>query len=154
MAPRKIVGVVRVDLEAAQASPASVGKALGPRGINMVEFIRAYNEATAGQRGDIVPAEITIFDDRSFAFRLRTPPTASLVARAAGVEKGALKPNGAPIAWLTRAQVREIAARKLPDLNAYDLDAAERMVAGTAGSMGIGVRDWRYDPQQRRREEA
>ena len=141
MAPKKVLAEVKVELEAGQASPTSVGKSLGPRGINMLEFIRAYNEATAGQRGDVVPAEITIYDDRSFAFRLRTPPTASLVARAAGVAKGAEKPNGAPIAWITRSAVREIAARKLPDLNAYDLDAAERIVAGTARSMGIGVRD-------------
>ena len=98
MATRTVTAVVKVELEAGQASPTSVGKALGPRGINMVEFIRAYNEATAGQRGDIVPAEITIFDDRSFALRLKTPPTSSLVARAAGVPGGASKPNNTPIA--------------------------------------------------------
>jgi large subunit ribosomal protein L11 len=141
MPAKKVRATVKVELDAGQASPTSVGKALGPRGINMLEFIRAYNEATRGQRGELVPAEITIFQDRSFTFRLRTPPTASLLARAAGVPKGATKPNGAPIGWVTRAAVREIAARKLPDLNAYDLEAAERIVAGTARSMGLGVRD-------------
>lgn len=107
----------------------------------MAEFIRAYNESTAGQRGDIVPAEITIFEDRSFTFRLRTPPTAALLARAAGVPGGATRPNGAPIGWLSRQALREIAARKLPDLNANDLEAAERIVAGTARSMGLGIRE-------------
>ncbi len=141
MPPKKVTAVVRVELDAGTASPVSVGKALGPRGINMAEFIRVYNESTAGQRGDVVPAEVTIFEDRSFTFRLRTPPTASLLARAAGVAKGATKPNGAPIGWLSRQALRDIAARKLPDLNANDLDAAERIVAGTARSMGLGIRE-------------
>ena len=141
MPPKQVLAIVKVELDAGQASPASVGKSLGPRGINLQEFIRAYNDATAGRRGDVVPAEITIYGDRSFTFRLRTPPTASLLAKAAGVPKGATKPNGAPIGWVSRTAVREIAARKLPDLNAYDLEAAERIVAGTARSMGLGIRD-------------
>jgi large subunit ribosomal protein L11 len=138
---RNVTAMVKVDLDAGEASPTSVGKALGPRGINMLEFLKAYNAATAAQRGTIVPAVITIFDDRSFTFVTKTPPTASLLARAAGIDRGAGHPNGAPIAWISRGQLREVATTKLPDLNANDLGAAERIVAGTARSMGIGIRD-------------
>jgi large subunit ribosomal protein L11 len=141
MPPKKVSAVVKIALDAGQASPIAVGKALAPRGVDLGAFMTAYNAQTAGQRGDVIPAEVTVYDDRSFTFRLRTPPTAMLLARAAGIRKGAQQPNGAPVAWISRAQLRSVAERKLPDLNAYDLDGAERVVAGTAHSMGIGIRD-------------
>jgi large subunit ribosomal protein L11 len=141
MPPKKVSAVVKIALDAGKASPMAVGKALAPRGVDLGAFMTAYNAQTTGQRGEVIPAEVTVFDDRSFTFRLRTPPTALLLARAAGIPKGAQQPNGAPVAWITRAQLRSVAERKLPDLNAYDLDGAERVVAGTAHSMGIGIRD-------------
>lgn len=141
MPPKKVAAVVKIALDAGKASPVDVGKALAPRGVDLGAFMTAYNAQTAAQRGEVIPAEVTIYEDRSFTFRLKTPPTAILLARAAGVPKGAERPNGAPMAWITRAQLRSVAERKLPDLNAYDLDGAERVVAGTAHSMGIGIRD-------------
>jgi large subunit ribosomal protein L11 len=141
MPPRKIAAVVKIALDAGKASPMAVGKALAPRGVDLGAFMTAYNAQTAARRGDVIPAEVTVYDDRSFTFRLKTPPTAALLARAAGIPKGAQQPNGAPVAWISRAQLRSVAERKLPDLNAYDLDGAERVVAGTAHSMGIGIRD-------------
>jgi large subunit ribosomal protein L11 len=141
MPPKKVAAVVRIALDAGKASPVDVGKALAPRGVDLGSFVTAYNAQTAAQRGEVIPAEVTIYEDRSFTFRLKTPPTALLLARAAGVSKGADRPNGAPLAWITRSQLRDVAQRKLPDLNAYDLDGAERVVAGTAHSMGIGIRD-------------
>jgi large subunit ribosomal protein L11 len=141
MPPKKINAVIKIALEAGKASPMAVGKALAPRGIDLGAFMTAYNSQTAAQRGEVIPAEVTIYDDRSFTFRLKTPPTAVLLARAAGIPKGAQQPNGAPVAWISRAQLRSVAERKLPDLNAYDVEGAERVVAGTAHSMGIGIRD-------------
>lgn len=141
MPPKKISAVVKIALDAGKASPMAVGKALAPRGVDLGAFMTAYNAQTANQRGEVIPAEVTVFEDRSFTFRLRTPPTATLLARAAGIPKRAERPNGAPLAWISRAQLRSVAERKLPDLNAYDLDSAERVVAGTAHSMGIGIRD-------------
>jgi large subunit ribosomal protein L11 len=141
MPPKKITAVVKIALDAGKASPMVVGKALAPRGVDLGAFMAAYNAQTAGQRGEVIPAEVTVYEDRSFTFRLRTPPTALLLARAAGIPKGAQQPNGAPVAWISRGQLRSVAERKLPDLNAYDLDGAERVVAGTAHSMGIGIRD-------------
>jgi large subunit ribosomal protein L11 len=142
MPPKSVTAVVKLELDAGAASVTTVGKALGARGINLGEFMRAYNEATAGRRGTVVPAHVTIYEDRSFAFVTRTPPTAKLLAKAAGVEKGSARPgNGTgPVGWVSAAQLREIARVKLPDLNTEDLDAAERMVAGTARQMGIAVR--------------
>lgn len=141
MPPKKINAVVKIALHAGKASPMAVGKALAPRGVDPGAFTTAYNAQTASQRGEVIPAEVTVYEDRSFIFKLKTPPTAALLARAAGIPKGAEGPNGAPVAWVTRAQLRAVAEKKLPDLNAYDLDSAERVVAGTAHSMGIGIRD-------------
>jgi large subunit ribosomal protein L11 len=141
MPAKKIIAVVKIALDAGKASPMAVGKALAPRGVDLGVFMTAYNAQTAAQRGEVIPAEVTVYDDRSFTLRLRTPPTALLLARAAGIPKGAQQPNGAPVAWISRAQLRSVAERKLPDLNAYDLDGAERVVVGTAHSMGIGIRD-------------
>jgi large subunit ribosomal protein L11 len=141
MPPRKVTRVLTINLEAGQASVTEVGKALGPTGVNIQEFRKQYDAATTARRGHVVPAEVTVYEDRSFSFRTKTPLTASLLREAAGLAKGAERPNGAPVGWISRARLREVATLKLPDLNAIDLDAAERIVAGTAKSMGIGVRD-------------
>jgi large subunit ribosomal protein L11 len=140
MPPRKVIATVKLDLDAAQASPITVGKALGARGINMPEFIKAYNAATAAHRGDVIPAVVTVFDDRSFAFETRTPPTAGLLARAAGIVKGSARPHDTPAGSISEGQLRDVARRKLPDLNTDDLEVALRIVAGTARQMGIAVR--------------
>jgi large subunit ribosomal protein L11 len=140
MAPAKrVAAVIDIHLDAGQASMAKVGQALGPHGINLVDVVRAYDAVSESQRGDIVPAVVTVNEDRSFSLVTKTPPTSALLRQAAGLTKGASRPNGVPVATLTRAQVREVARRKLPDLNTDDLDAAERTVAGTARSMGIAV---------------
>jgi large subunit ribosomal protein L11 len=120
---------------------AKLGQALGQYGLNLVELVRTYNAATEGQRGQVVPAVVTIHEDRSFLLATKTPPTSALLRRAAGVAKGADAPNGTPVATLTRDQVLDVARQKLPDLNTDDLDAAARIVAGTARSMGIAIRD-------------
>ena len=135
----QVAAVVTIQLEAGQAGMAKIGQALGPHGINLVEVVRSYDAATAHQRGEIVPAVVTIYEDRSFSLATKTPPTSALLRHAAGLTKGAPRPNGVSVATLTRAQVREIARRKLPDLNTDDLEAAERTVAGTARSMGIAI---------------
>ena len=135
----RVATVVRIQLEAGSASMGKVGQVLGPHGVNIVAVVAEYNAATASQRGDVVPVDVTIFADRSFALALTSPPTSALLRKAAELAKGAATPNGVPVATLTRAQVREVARRKLPDLNTDDLDAAERTVAGTARSMGISV---------------
>jgi large subunit ribosomal protein L11 len=141
-APKRVAATLRIQLEAGQASPGKLGQALGPHGVNIAAVIAAYNRATAAQHGMVVPVEVTIYQDRSFDLRLRTPPTSALLARAAGLAKGAGRPGAdAPVAKLERARLREIAAIKLPDLNTGDLDAAERVVAGTARSIGIEVVD-------------
>lgn len=136
---KRVATVVNLQLEAGVAAMGKVGQALGPHGVSIVEVVRTYNAATESQRGEIVPAVITIYEDRSFTLATRTPPTSALLRKAAGLEKGASRPNDVLAATLTRAQVREIAQRKLPDLNTDDLDAAERIVIGTARSMGIAV---------------
>jgi large subunit ribosomal protein L11 len=143
MPPRaRVAATVRIQLDAGQASPGKVGQSLGAYGINIAAFMAAYNAASAPQRGMVVPVDVTVYDDRSFDLRLRTPPTSALLARAAGLAKGGGRPGAdAPLAKLDRAQVREVARTKLPDLNTTDLDAAERIVAGTARSMGIQVID-------------
>jgi len=124
---------------AGDVSMGKVGQALGTYGANVVDVVRSYNAATETQRGEIVPVLITIYEDRSFSLVLRTPPTSALLRRAAGLSKGSASPNGVPIATVTRAQLREVARRKLPDLNTDDLEAAMKIVVGTARSMGISV---------------
>jgi large subunit ribosomal protein L11 len=137
---KKIRTVLTLQLPAGKATPAPpVGTALGPHGINIVEFTKSYNEKTAAQAGQIIPAQITIFEDRSFTFILKTPPAADLLRKAAGIEKGSQASGRERAGTVTRAQVREIAQTKMADLNAIDIDAAQRIVEGTARSMGIEV---------------
>ena len=137
---KKIRIVLTLQLPAGKATPAPpVGTALGPHGINIVEFCKSYNEKTAAQTGQVIPAQITVFEDRSFMFILKTPPAADLLRKAAGVEKGSAEPSRQPVGTVTREQVREIARIKMADLTANDLEAAARIVEGTARSMGIEV---------------
>jgi large subunit ribosomal protein L11 len=139
MAKKKVLAVVKIQIPAGQATPAPpVGTALGPHGVAIMDFCKAYNAATEAQRGTIVPVEITIFEDRSFTFVLKTPPTPVLIRQAAGVDKGAPNPKQ-PVGSITDAQVAEIAQIKMPDLNANDLESAKLQVAGTARSMGIQI---------------
>src|SRR5712691_3178190 len=139
---KKIRIVLTLQLPAGKATPAPpVGTALGPHGINIVEFTKTYNERTAAQSGQVIPAQITIFEDRSFTFILKTPPAADLLRKAAGVEKGSSTPGREKAGTVTRAQLREIAQTKQADLNAVDIEAAARIVEGTARSMGIEVTD-------------
>jgi large subunit ribosomal protein L11 len=142
MPPRrkKVAAVVKVQLPAGQATPAPpVGTALGPHGVNIMDFCKQYNAATDSQRGNIVPVEITIFEDRSFEFVTKTPPAPELIKKAAGVSKGSSEPHKTKVGTITGAQVREIAQTKMPDLNARSVEMAERIIAGTARSMGIKV---------------
>ena len=144
MAPRrkKIAAVVKVQLNAGAATPAPpVGTALGPHGVNIMDFCKQYNAATESQRGNVIPVEITIYEDRSFSFITKTPPAARLILKAAGVEKGSGEPHTNKVASISQAQVREIAESKMADLNANDIDAAAKIIAGTARSMGITVKD-------------
>ncbi len=137
---KKIRIVLTLQLNAGKATPAPpVGTALGPHGINIIEFTKTYNEKTADKVGQVIPAQITIFEDRSFTFVLKTPPAADLLRKAAGVEKGAATTGREGVGRITRDQLREIATIKLPDLNANDLEAGMRIVEGTARSMGIEV---------------
>jgi large subunit ribosomal protein L11 len=137
---KKVTGQIKLQLPAGKANPAPpVGPALGQHGVNIMEFCKQYNAATESQRGQVVPVEISVFEDRSFTFVTKTPPAAKLLLAAAGVEKGSGEPHKTKVATVTRDQVREIAQAKLPDLNANDLDHAERIIAGTARSMGITV---------------
>ena len=141
MAKRRVAAVVKIQIPAGAATPAPpVGTALGPHGVNIMEFCKQYNAQTEGQRGTVVPAEITVFEDRSFTFVTKTPPTPVLLRAAANVEKGATAPGREAVGTITEAQLTEIATTKLPDLNANDLEAAKRQVVGTARSMGISVR--------------
>jgi len=142
MAPRKkkIAAVVKVQLNAGAATPAPpVGTALGPHGVNIMDFVKQYNAATESQRGNIIPVEITIYEDRSFTFVTKTPPAAELIKKAVGVQKGSATPHKAKVGKMSMAQVREIAQVKMPDLNATSIEAAEKIIAGTARSMGINV---------------
>ena len=140
MARRRVVAIVKIQLPAGQATPAPpVGTALGPHGVQTMEFCKQYNAATEGQRGTIVPVEITIFEDRSFSFVLKTPPAGALLRQAAGLDKGAQTPGKAVAGTVTEAQVEEIAKQKMPDLNANDLESAKQQIRGTARSMGIKV---------------
>ena len=137
---KKIRIVLTLQLPAGKATPAPpVGTALGPHGINIIEFTKSYNEKTADKAGQIIPAQITVFEDRSFTFILKTPPAADLLRKAAGVEKGSGAPLREKVGRVTRDQVREIAAIKMADLNANDADGALRQIEGTARSMGIEV---------------
>ena len=141
MAKKKVLTVVKIQIPAGQATPAPpVGTALGPHGVAIMDFCKAYNAATESQRGTIVPVDITVFEDRSFTFVLKTPPTPVLIRQAAGLEKAAVNPGKETVGSITDAQVTEIAQIKLPDLNANDLDAAKLQVVGTARSMGIKVK--------------
>lgn len=140
MAKKKVAAVVKIQIEAGKASPAPpVGTALGPHGIAIMDFVKAYNARTEGQAGMVVPAEITIFEDRSFEFTLKTPPAPVLIRKALGIEKGSGTPNTNKVGKLTRAQLEEIARIKQPDLTAADLEAAVRTIAGSARSMGVEV---------------
>jgi large subunit ribosomal protein L11 len=139
---KKLSAVIKLQIKAGAATPAPpVGPALGQHGVNIMEFCKAYNAATESQRGQIVPVEISVFEDRSFTFVTKTPPAARLILAAAGVEKGSAEPHKIKVAKISKAQVREIAQTKLEDLNANDLNAAELIIAGTARSMGITVTD-------------
>jgi large subunit ribosomal protein L11 len=137
---KKITGLIKLQIKAGAANPAPpVGPALGQHGVNIMEFCKAYNAQTESQRGMVVPVEITVYDDRSFTFITKTPPAARLILKAAGIEKGSKEPHKTKVAKLTAAQVREIATTKLPDLNANSLDEADKIIAGTARSMGITI---------------
>ena len=137
---KKLAAVIKLQIQAGAATPAPpVGPALGQHGVNIMEFCKAYNAATESQRGQIVPVEISVFEDRSFTFITKTPPASRLILAAAGIEKGSGEPHKTKVARLTRDQVRTIAETKMPDLNANDLDAAEKIIAGTARQMGITV---------------
>lgn len=137
---KKVATVIKLQIPAGQATPAPpVGPALGQAGINMMEFIKQYNDATQAQTGTIVPVEITVYEDRSFTFVTKTPPAAVLLKQRAGVEKGSGEPNRTRVATVTKNQIKEIAEMKMPDLNANDIDAAVKIVEGTARSMGISV---------------
>jgi large subunit ribosomal protein L11 len=140
MAKRRVTAVVKIQLPAGKATPAPpVGTALGPHGVQTMEFVRQYNAATEDKVGQVIPVEITIFEDRSFTFVLKTPPAAVLLRQAAGVEKGAQNSGRETVGTITDAQLAEIAQTKMPDLNANDIDSAKAQIAGTARSMGIKV---------------
>jgi large subunit ribosomal protein L11 len=137
---KKLAAIIKLQIDAGAATPAPpVGPALGQHGVNIMEFCKAYNAATESQRGNVIPVEISVYEDRSFDFITKTPPAARLILKAAGVDKGSGEPHKTKVATITKAQAREIAQTKLPDLNANDLDAAEKIVRGTARSMGVTV---------------
>ena len=137
---KKLAAIIKLQITAGQANPAPpVGPALGQHGVNIMDFCKQYNAATESQRGTVVPVEISVYEDRSFTFITKTPPAARLILAAAGIEKGSGEPHKTKVANLTREQVRTITETKMPDLNANDLDAAEKIIAGTARQMGITV---------------
>ena len=139
---KKVAGLIKLQIQAGQATPAPpVGPALGQHGVNIMDFCKQYNAATETQRGNVIPVEITVYEDRSFTFITKTPPAARLILKAAGVEKGSGEPHKTKVATISQAQVREIAESKMQDLNANDIDAAAKIIAGTARSMGITVTD-------------
>jgi large subunit ribosomal protein L11 len=141
MAKKQVLAVVKIQIPAGQASPAPpVGTALGPYGLAIMDFCKEYNARTESRRGQVVPVEITVFEDRTFSFVLKTPPTAELIKKAARIEKGAGDPLRDRAGTITEAQLTEIAEIKMPDLNAYDIEAAKKQVAGTARQMGVAVR--------------
>ena len=137
---KKLSAIIKLQINAGAATPAPpVGPALGQHGVNIMEFVKAYNAATESQRGQVVPVEISVYEDRSFTFITKTPPAARLILAAAGIPKGSPEPQKTKVGKLTRDQVREIATTKMADLNANDLDAAEKIIAGTARQMGITI---------------
>jgi large subunit ribosomal protein L11 len=137
---KKVSGFIKLQIQAGAATPAPpVGPALGQHGVNIMEFVKAYNAATESQRGNVIPVEITVYEDRSFTFITKTPPAAELIKKAAGVPKGSGEPHKTKVAKLTDAQLTEIAEMKMQDLNANDVEMAKRIIAGTARSMGITV---------------
>ena len=141
MAPKKkVTGLIKLQINAGAANPAPpIGPALGQHGVNIMEFCKAYNEATESQRGNVIPVEITVYEDRTFTFILKTPPAAELIKKAAGVAKGSATPHTSKVGTLSREALREIAEQKQVDLNANDIAAAEKIIEGTARSMGITV---------------
>ena len=141
MAPKKkVAGLIKLQIQAGAANPAPpIGPALGQHGVNIMEFCKAYNAATESQRGNVIPVEITVYEDRSFTFVTKTPPAAELIKKAAGVAKGSATPHTDKVGSLSREQIREIAQTKMADLNANDIEAAAKIIAGTARSMGIAV---------------
>jgi len=141
MAPKKkVTGLIKLQIKAGEANPAPpVGPALGQHGVNIMDFCKAYNAATESQRGNVIPVEITVYEDRSFDFITKTPPAARMILKAAGVEKGSGVPHTTKVANISQDQVREIAQTKMIDLNANDIDAAMKIIEGTARSMGITV---------------
>lgn len=139
---KKVTGVVKLQLPAGKATPAPpVGPALGGFGINIMQFVKEYNEKTSSQAGSIIPVEISIYSDRSFTFVLKTPPAADLLRKAAGVDRGSGTPNRTPVGSITRKQLRTLAEQKMSDLNATTIEGAEKIIAGTARSMGISIKD-------------
>jgi large subunit ribosomal protein L11 len=137
---KKVAGLIKLQIQAGAANPAPpVGPALGQHGVNIMEFCKAYNAATESQRGQVIPVEITVYEDRTFTFVLKTPPAARLILKAAGVDKGAANPLTTKVASITKAQVREIAETKMADLNANDVENAMLIIEGTARSMGVTV---------------
>jgi large subunit ribosomal protein L11 len=139
---KKIANIVKLQIQAGQATPAPpVGTALGPHGVNIMEFCKQYNAATQAQTGTIIPVEVTIYEDRSFMFVTKTPPASVLIKQKAGLEKGSGEPNRNKVGTISRAKVKEIAEIKMPDLNANDIDAAMKIIEGTARSMGVTVTD-------------
>ena len=137
---KKVAGLIKLQIQAGAANPAPpVGPALGAHGVHIMEFCKAYNAATENQRGNVVPVEITVYEDRSFDFKLKTPPAAKLLLKAAGLQKGSGTPHSDKVGKVTMDQVREIAQTKMEDLHANDIDQAAKIVAGTASSMGITV---------------
>ncbi len=142
MAPKKkkVAGLIKLQIQAGAANPAPpVGPALGQHGVNIMDFCKAYNAATENQRGEVIPVEITVYEDRSFDFITKTPPAAKLVLKAAGLKKGSGEPHRDKVGSITRDQVRQIAETKMPDLNANDIDAAMKIIEGTARQMGVTV---------------
>jgi large subunit ribosomal protein L11 len=137
---RKVLTVIKLQVPGGQANPAPpVGPALGQHGVNIMEFCKAFNAQTQGEQGTIIPVEITVFEDRSFTFITKTPPAAVLIKQAAGIEKGSGEPNREKVATISHDQIRQIAERKMPDLNAHTVEQAERIIEGTARSMGVEV---------------
>ena len=155
---KNVVKKIKLQIQAGKATPAPpVGTVLGPAGINLQEFCTKYNDATRDKMGDVVPVEISIYDDRTFDFVLKTPPTPTLLLKAAGIQKGSTKGANSTVATISKDDVKKIAEIKLPDLNAYDLDAAMRIVAGTARNMGIAVKgmtDAELEEQAKEAQEA
>ncbi len=139
---KKVVALIKLALPAGKANPAPpVGPALGQHGVNIMAFCKEYNAKTSDQAGMVIPVEISVFEDRSFTFILKTPPASVLIRKAAGIEKGSAQPNNQKVGSITRDQLKEIAQTKLPDLNANDIDAAMNIVEGTARNMGVTIKD-------------